>query len=232
MPVITCPVCNKRYKVEAPKSGKKVRCKCGVRFDSVSATPECKAAGSKPEIPPPKNASTYKSLLPPPPPQQKAKVRRFAVQQDPVVTCLLPPIPCAECGHTISCEAVTCPSCGGPNKWVHPAIAKFLASRGRFENIRPFEVHVLNYVLVVVDAESRQNSETLSALIGSVRIWAPLSLHGLLTVGATHFAGKGLQEWLATNVKMFRIDFSTRPVSYACNDADHWSDVLEFFGLT
>ncbi len=40
MPKATCPACAKSYRVDHPEPGKWVRCKCGIRFDSVSGLPE------------------------------------------------------------------------------------------------------------------------------------------------------------------------------------------------
>lgn len=37
---VVCPQCNKKYQVEKPDAAKLVRCKCGIRFNSVSGEQE------------------------------------------------------------------------------------------------------------------------------------------------------------------------------------------------
>ena len=70
MPVVECPTCATRYRVDDPKAGKLVRCKCGVRFDSVTGMPEgvCEADWrDEPIVAPEVNPFDFRAPSPNPP---------------------------------------------------------------------------------------------------------------------------------------------------------------------
>jgi hypothetical protein len=46
--------------------------------------------------------------------------------------------PCRSCNHEISVDAAACPSCGAPNKWIHPKIESFLKIKDQTGVVQPF----------------------------------------------------------------------------------------------
>lgn len=229
MPTISCPSCGTRYQVPKPKAGKFVRCKCGVRFDSVTGIPEVVKVQADPS-PKPKSKPKHQPLLPPPPAANQASKSRTPLSRAPGVEKLMPPMPCRECGHKMSCEAQACPSCGGPNRWVHPEIARFIDGTKHFKNTPPFEFRHERYSLACIDKGSSTTNQ-IADFFGGLRIWAPLNLNGIALLAASHFGQQALADSRARAVKVFRVDFKYDPPAFETNDCYHWRELFEFFQL-
>jgi hypothetical protein len=136
---------------------------------------------------------------------------------------------CPTCSRAIAKEAVSCPGCGAPNKWVHPEIVRFFKSIRRFDFPEYIHFHYEKYVLAGVDQRSSQNAQGISDLASCFGVIAPLNVEGLATIAAVHFGSKAVHEWARKKIKAFRIDFTYSPPAWSSTDDDYWCDVIGFF---
>ena len=140
-------------------------------------------------------------------------------------------IQCQDCNKSLSKHAKECPQCGAPNNWVHPEIARFLASVGHFPSLPEFKCDHDRYVLQGWDVRSRNCAETTSNLLSSFSLATPLTKKGLALQAATLLGSSFLNSCMSQSVKAFVIDFSTSPPTYHTTDDAHWRPVLKFFGF-
>ena len=137
-----------------------------------------------------------------------------------------PLTPCSACGRNIAKEAASCPNCGAPNKWVHPEIVRFYQSIKMF-NFRPsIQFNYEKFVLVGVDQRSNNDAKSISNLVNSFGVIAPMNLSGLATIVGVRAGQSWVSEWAKRKIKAFRIDFTRSPPSWSSTDDEYWLDVL------
>ncbi len=142
-------------------------------------------------------------------------------------------VPCRTCGREISIEAATCPSCGAPNKWIHPKIEHFLTVKDSTGVTQPF---TFNYEKLKISGKTEKKVPRwilwISILL-FLLLFIPIALLG--TVGLA-FGPIGLvaavvvalvfrfivQAVFAKN-KTFSMDFQSN--SWISNDDEFWRPV-------
>jgi DNA-directed RNA polymerase subunit RPC12/RpoP len=142
-----------------------------------------------------------------------------------------PLISCPACGRALAKEAVSCPGCGAPNRWVHPEIVRFYNSIRQFHFPNLIQCNYEKYVLTGVDQRFSQNAQDIAALTNSFGVLAPLNIGGLAMIAGVHFGRIQVQEWARKRIKAFRIDFAYSPPAWSSTDDAYWSAVMDFFKL-
>jgi len=221
----TCPVCETLC--SHPTAGVKVYCpKCGQKL--LVPTPRNKTVlGTSSPVtssptsagPTPAPASPSLEVIPVLMPVDEEE------EDNPHLTA------CPACGRSIAKEAATCPSCGAPNKWVHPEIVRFFNVIRTFDFPPSVRFQCEKYVLVGVDEKAHRNAQGIADLANSFFVIAPLNVGGLLTLAGAHTGKIALNEWARKKVKAFRIDFAHNPPAWWSTDNAYWWDVMVFFRL-
>ncbi len=150
----------------------------------------------------------------------------------PVVEVWDPLTPCTACRRSIAKEALTCPQCGAPNKWVHPEIVRFYASLAQFDFEPSVQLTYEKFVLCGIDQQAHRDAESLANLANSFRVIAPLNVKGLATLVGVNAGQAWMSEWARKKVKAFRIAFfASSPPLWSSTDDYYWTDVMRFFGV-
>lgn len=141
--------------------------------------------------------------------------------------------PCRSCNHKISIEAASCPSCGAPNKWIHPRIEHFLTIKDSTGVTEPF---TFVYEKLKISGKTEKTIPRRILWLSIILFLCVLIPVGLLgTVGLAlgpigilpvfivaivlRFA---LQAIFAKN-KTFTMDFQNH--TWTSNDDDFWNPV-------
>jgi hypothetical protein len=151
-------------------------------------------------------------------------------------------IDCSACGKQISVEAATCPSCGAPNKWVHPSIERFLRQKDTTGTSKPFTfasdrlrvygetkkampwfisipAFLILLALIGVDSFLRYYQEWASG-IAPGGYWTRLLVIGVITL-----VGQQVLSYFFAKQKTFRMDFETDV--WTSNDDEFWKPVKD-----
>lgn len=142
-------------------------------------------------------------------------------------------VPCRSCNRDLSIEAVTCPSCGAPNKWIHPKIENFLREKDNTGVTEPF---TFNYEKLRISGQTEKRVPRWILWAGIVfflLLFIPIALLGTvgLAFGPIGFVTAivlalifkfSLHAAFANN-KTFLMDFESD--AWQSNDDVFWSPV-------
>lgn len=147
--------------------------------------------------------------------------------------------PCESCGQPVAHEADLCLTCGAPNHWMHPRVARFLEKtrQGRFKHISGFEAEGRHYVLVGRSRSTgtRQFLGVAAGAVGSLGFIGPMSLAGLATILAAsvgrEYAAQALRDAAGHSGEAFVLDFRGDKPAWHSTDDEHWAEIMEIFKL-
>lgn len=145
-------------------------------------------------------------------------------------------VPCRECGRQIAKSAAACPSCGGPNDWLHPRIRRFIKEVGKYKSPLGFTWEAKGYRIVLTAHRPQSLADAAADLVGSIGFLVPLSGAGLASLFLLELGKAGTEAALRScregnDQEVLIVDFGTSPPRWNSTNRRYWLRVLRFFDL-
>src|SRR5688572_17678745 len=142
-------------------------------------------------------------------------------------------IPCSSCNHAIAQSAISCPSCGATNSYVHPRIASFTTFSG-MSDLPPFQ-----FTSTGMTAEGATEASHLKYIKWGVglffvmmmlMIFTPFGKFAMLLLfGSMMLFGYGVVTSGRDTSNRFKIDYSSGTPIWSSTDDQLWAAAKAHF---